>query len=125
MKALVFVYLLLVTQVSFAGAGQCIALGRVGGEDEVCARYNDTDEATCKKADGWAWCAWRATEARGTGPLHVECTKDGIKKVYNTNKIAYGGAGTKSLTAIGFGPNRQDDGIASLQGNCIIVPNVQ
>jgi len=43
------------------GSGKCLAEGRVGGEDEVCAKYTNTDEATCKRADGWAWCFWDAT----------------------------------------------------------------
>lgn len=123
MRRLVLVYILLsFNSIAFGASGQCIALGRVAGEDRVCAKYDDTDEQTCGKADGWARCAWKPVpkSTRGHGPLHVECkTADGIIKIYNVNSVFYTGD-DKSLVAVGFGPNRQDDGMAQLNGDCSI-----
>jgi hypothetical protein len=125
MKTLVFVYALLAfNSHALADGGTCLALGKVTDEDKVCAQYNDTDEATCKKANGKAFCAWQATVIRGTGPLRVTCIKDGVHKIYNVNTLAYDGVGTKSLTGINFGPNRGDEGFVDLKGSCYVRPNV-
>lgn len=114
-----FVLLAVVTK---AESGKCIANGRVGGEDTVCARYSNTNEESCKKADGWAWCSWEKSESpRGTGPIFVECRlQDGEVKKYRVNSLHYNGNKSMKLVAIGFGPNRQDDGFAEMKGDCSI-----
>lgn len=64
-----------------------------------------------------------ATEGavRGTGPLQVICQdKAGQTKTYNVNRLMYV-SGT--LTAVGFGPNRQDDGMLQIEGTCSIQLN--
>lgn len=64
-------------------------------------------------------------EVRGTGPIRVECTElQGNVKVYNVNSLYYS-SDTKKLIAIGFGPNRGDEGILVLEDNCSIAPNAK
>lgn len=75
-----------------AEVGLCGALGRVGGEDEICAQYDNTDEATCKKADGFAWCYWKAGEKDMTigkgGGLNVQCTEgEGVQSKYSATSV--------------------------------------
>jgi hypothetical protein len=65
-----------------------------------------------------------ADEIRGTGPIHVECKDNqGNLKIYNVNRLFYGGNSNQALAAIGFGPNRQDDGMAVLRGDCALTIN--
>ena len=60
-------------------------------------------------------------EVRGTGAIHVECKEaSGITKIYNANQVFYAGNTSKDLAAVGFGPNRQDDGLLKLDGECRI-----
>lgn len=138
----------LLSSISFAAAGEagvCQAMGRVGDEDVVCGAYRT--QATCESTTDWAWCQWNSdttepvqggssveespsetvdtpapVSVRGTGPIHVECTDaNGVVKAYNVNELNYHDNGAdSSLTAIGFGPNRQDDGIKTLEGSCFI-----
>lgn len=124
-KTILICTAMLIAQFTFAESGKCIALGRVGGEDKVCAQYNDSSEEKCTKADGWAWCAWEKAASiehiRGTGPILVVCEQaNGDIQKYKVNSLYYSGNGTKFLTAMGFGPNRQDDGFAKMTGECRI-----
>jgi hypothetical protein len=41
-------------------AGVCVALGRVGGEGEACARHKDQN--SCESTTDWEWCAWQKAE---------------------------------------------------------------
>lgn len=58
---------------------------------------------------------------RGTGPIHIECTDSkGQLTVYNVNTVYFTGNSDKKLIANGFGPNKGDEGFATLTGDCEI-----
>lgn len=123
-----FLTVVSVFQPVWAQLGKCIALGRVAGESQRCAKYDNTDEKTCQVADGEAWCRWKSeaiVSERGTGPVQVVCqASDGSTKVYHVNSLRFQSE-TGILVAIGFGPNRQDDGIEVMSGNCEISSNLK
>ncbi len=72
MKLAIALTVFMASTFASADPGTCGALGRVAGEDVVCARFNNTDEATCKKADGWAWCSWQKAETPSEVPTKMQ-----------------------------------------------------
>lgn len=64
--------------------------------------------------------AYARKPVRVVSPMVVTCEKsDGTKTVTGVRVLVYDSQ-EKDLVGIGFGPNRQDDGLKSFEGNCII-----
>lgn len=58
-------------------------------------------------------------------PLKAICKlPDGTENIFHTRTIYYNSE-TGKAAGIGFGPNRQDDGIKVLSGDCIIEPTTE
>lgn len=82
--------------------GKCIALGRVGGEGEVCAQFDNTSREVCEKADGWAWCAWKPSTAREPAGSAGNGLKILLKNLDEVKTFVYLGGGDveKDLTEV-------------------------
>jgi hypothetical protein len=72
MKFVLLILSLASATAAMADDGKCVATGRVGGEDIVCAKYDNTDQATCEQPNRVAWCSWQAAAPQGAMPAWLD-----------------------------------------------------
>lgn len=66
--------------------------------------------------------AAQACNIPGSSPLKVTCTlEDGTERVLQMKSVYFDSEKGRAV-GIGFGPNRQDDGLKVLAGKCVIEP---